>query len=456
MIYNNRLLTWRAQFNPLRHLTLAKVVLLLQQAEMGYFADLMWLYKFIEKRDATLRAVKERRLNAIKKLDWAIKIKDGYEGAQANQQQEYLQSIYEGIDNLNEAFKTMAMATFRGFAHLEKHINSDGDITHLEPVPQWLWARKLPMRDWLYNQRAIQSSMGIPINPASFIIREVEDPVDEIAVIAFIRKSMSQKDWDGFIETYGIPPLFVELPVGIGAASVSVGGSLESYQDLAERVISDGRGVLPNGAKLATPTSGVTGQNPFKEHIAYQDEQIVLAGTSGQLTMLNQPTGMGSGQSESHQDTFFDLAKGEALEISEHFQRQIDGPALNRQFPDQDIMVYFELAYQEVEDEDPIQDAVALASAGYDIDMKQLSEKTGYKLTKKVEPGMGGGGQNANDDYDPDYDQIQNVGRRSRKGLSVISNSLRAVTKSRDRDLLEKLEQFSKKLPVVLEVATRK
>jgi len=58
------------------------------------------------------------------------------------------------------------------------------------------------------------------------------------------------------------------------------------YQAQAEAIIGDARGTVPNGTKIHTVDSGARGQNPFAEHLRYQDELIVLAATGGKLTAL--------------------------------------------------------------------------------------------------------------------------------------------------------------------------
>ncbi len=120
------------------------------------------------------------------------------------------------------------------------------------------------------------------MDPKRFIVRETYAPIDEIAVIAHVRQSLSQKDWDAFVETYGLPPLFIELPPDIPAEREA------EYQVQAEAIMGDARGTVPNGTKIHTVDSGARGQNPFAEHLRYQDELIVLAGTSGKLTTLTE------------------------------------------------------------------------------------------------------------------------------------------------------------------------
>src|ERR1035437_1162968 len=393
-LFQSKLLTWRQSLSPLRGLTIQRYVQLTQNSQMGLFADLQWLYLFVERRDAVLKAVMERRISSIKKLDWAIKIKKGMEeDKNALAQKQYLEDVYSGIDNIREVIEHLATASFRGFALAEKHTNADGDVFHIEPVPQHLWAMKMPSKEYLYNAKSFATATGIPIKMENFLIREEPRPIDEIASLLFIRKGLSTKDWDGAIETYGIPPLFITLPQGVGSGTPqgTPGASiLDTYQQLADQVISDGRGVLPYGATVVNPTKEVAHSLPFQEHIRYCDEQIVLAATSGLLTSLSAPTGLGnSGQGQAHETTFNELARAEARTISEVFQKQLDGPALLNEFPSQEAMVYFDLAHNDIEDADPIDDAKNLAAAGYLIDVDELSEKTGYTLTLKPQPGQG-------------------------------------------------------------------
>lgn len=380
---------WRSGVNPLAGLTLPRLVTLLIQAEQGYYAEIQWVYRYIEKRDSTLMAVKSRRLAALRKLDWSVKVmeefktlgKDGKTIAtpQAERQRAALAEVYEGIDNLKQAVGFLAGAAFRGFAHLEKHYRnnrpSEG-IHHLEPVPQWYWARRNPNPQWYYNAAAQQTNRGKWIDNKHFVILEHDAAIDEIAAIAHVRKAMSKQDWDGYLRAFGIAPMFVELPLGTGAAGTP------EYQELVDQIMSNSRGVLPNGARLATVPDGSRGGRPFKEHQDAQNEEIVLAATGGLLTALTQATGIsGGGQSDNHRDAFDDIATGAAGDISEAFQAQIDNGFLDEKFPDEEHMVYFDLASEEIGDGDrAIEDAKGLKSAGYEIETAQLSDKTGYKL----------------------------------------------------------------------------
>ena len=381
---------WRAQFNPLRSLTFQRAVSLLEEGERGAYAELQWTYRFIEKREATLRALKHLRLSALGKLDWDIKTVDDSPAAKA--QAAKLRAAYDRIENLREAIRFLGLASFRGYAHLEKRYEGDNPsaaLVRLEPVEQWFIARDTVYGPWVYNEKASSGTVsGTLIDSSHFLIREIEDPINELGLICFLRKNLSQKDWDAFIEVYGIDPLFVEMPAQVPPEKEA------EYQALAEAVVGDMRGALPNGAKIQTVTSGARGVNPFQQHLDYQDAQLVLAGTSGKLTMLNGPTGLGGGQSEVHADTFAELAQAEAGEISEIFQRQLDRSILGLASGVRPL-AYFELAAKDQTDVGQLLDhAVKATQAGFRLDAAELSEKTGFKLTAAPVPaaqGFGGG-----------------------------------------------------------------
>lgn len=385
---------WRDAFNPLRGLTMRKAVAYLEEGERGAYADLQWVYRFIEKRDATLRGGKRSLIGGVEEKDWDIRtcpdelLPPGCTKTDAESQAKKLREHYDRIDNLRAAIAHLALAEFRGFAHLEKHYatggSNDGAVTHLEPVEQWYLCRDGLNGAWMYNDGAVSGqTRGTPIDLANWIIREIEDPIDEIALIAFVRKNLSQKDWDGYIESFGIPSIFVTMPPNVPS------GKEKECQATVEKIVSNSRGALPHGSDLKSVTVGQTGTAPFEKHLTYQNEQIVLAITSGLLTMLAE-SGSGTLAGGAHTDTFDRIVRALAKRISETFQEQFDKPILAEEFPEKPILAWFEIAANEEEDTGEfIKNVKELNAAGYKVEASQIEEKTGLKLEEKPEIGKG-------------------------------------------------------------------
>lgn len=383
----------RDYYNPLRGLDMPRAIRLLEDGERGNHGDLQWLYRTIEKRDATLRGLKMRRTSALKKLDWDIKLPDdlpaGVTPAEAEAQANCLRTIYEGIENLPDAFEHLALASFRGFAHLEKRWQDNNPalpLVRLEPVPQWHWVRHPETWAWVYDPKAQSNwSGGVAIEQADFVIRELDDPINEIALICFLRKNMSQKDWDAFVEDFGIPSVFGIL--GPNTPSTEV----KAWLEVMERVTGNSRGALPPGSDVKTVAHGSQGETPFKQHKDEQREELVLAGTGGLLAMLTASTGLNSEQAKVHEAAFDAIAIAESAAISSLLQTQIDKPTLRREFPGRPQVAYFELAAVDQEDRTALGDLlVKLASAGLESDENEISEKMGLKLRKKPEPAVPG------------------------------------------------------------------
>ena len=374
--------TWRDSYNPLRSLTIMRAVHLLEDGERGAYADLQWTYRYIEMQDATLGALVERRTSAIQELDWDVKTRaeiPAGKTAVAKRQAAALKAAYGRITNLSAAIEAMAMASFRGYAHLEKVTDENGDVVELAPVDQWFWVREGLYGKWQLNSGStLGTNRGDDVPLPRLVTREVARPINRVALIAFVRKALSQKDWDGFIETYGIPAVFIVMPDDVPEEKS------DEYLEMADQVTGDARGVLPGGSDVKTVDNGARGQNPFKDHIKYQDEQVVLRGTGGKLTMLAE-SGSGTLAGNAHADTFAAIARAEAKEISEIFRKCIDAEIIEGVTPGEDAYAYFSLAANE--EMDPAQvakDIVSLEGAGLEADEKWIEEKTGYPVRRRV------------------------------------------------------------------------
>ncbi len=367
---------------------------LLQAGERGQYSDLQWFYYYMERSDAMVQAVLQRRRSAFMGCDWDVRLVSGrrrgveVDRVLAGEQAAVLREAYEGIENFREALGFLFTGFFRGFGHLEKHVDAAGAVTRLEPVEQWFWLRDGLFGAWEYNQDALSGRWrGVPIDREGFILFE-SVALDRILSVLYLRKTLSQRDWDSFLETYGIPSVFLIGPPNTPAAKEA------EYQAIAESIISDGRGYLPNGSDIKY-VNAYGARAPFLEQIEHIDKQITIAATGGLLTVLAE-SGSGTLAGNAHADTFLQIARSDAAILSGVMQEQFDMPLLRRSFPGRPIHAYFEFAPAPTDEVSRVvRDAVELAKAGVRIDLKELSEKTGYRLELVASPTPPEGSQGA-------------------------------------------------------------
>jgi phage gp29-like protein len=389
---------WRENYNPIRNFTMRRVVELLELGQRGDTAYLQWAYHFAERRNATLAGLIARCEAPLAQFDWHIKIKNepppGLDERTfvtlADEQRRTLQDAYNGIDNLRAAILHLHKADFRGYAHLQKHRTPDGDVAHLEILDQWCICRDGLNGNWWWNPDSRSTSAplqflgadfcigGDRLPLADFIIRECERPIDEIGLVDTARRMLCEKDWDGFIEIYGIPGGVVEMP-----ANVPPGKEAE-YEAAAKQVSEGGSGAMPSGSKYY-PNNGPRSEDPFTPRLKRLDEALILAGTGGKLTMMTESNhGEMRGSSKVHDKTFGEIANGRARNIAEIFQRQFDAEVLDRQHPDEPHLVYFDFGDEGQEDLGALcRNVLALSQAGKITDTQWLAEKTGYQLAEE-------------------------------------------------------------------------
>ena len=387
-IYNQKSNAWREAYNPLRGMSLPKLVGMLEAGERGALADLQWFYHYMERSDAMIHAVIQRRRAALLGCDWDIRqMPAGTAGDRrpqtsdcrpgdrvlAEEQAAFLRECYDGVENFRDAVAFLFTGVFRGYAHLEKHFSESGLVSRLEPVEQWFWVRDGMFGAWEYNQNAVSGrNRGVAIERENFVTME-SVAINRILSVLYLRKNLSQRDWDSFLEVYGIPSVFL-----VGPANVPESKEAE-YQRIAQEIISDGRGYLPFGSDVKYVNGGGN-KPPFMEHIEYLDRQITLAATGGLLTMLAE-SGSGTLAGNAHSDTFLQIARSDAAMLSGVFQEQFDTPLLHQFFPGEPVLAYFEFVPPAADEVSRvIKDAVELAKAGVRMDVEELGEKTGYRL----------------------------------------------------------------------------
>jgi phage gp29-like protein len=374
-IYQSKDHLWRDGYNPLRGLGLPRLVSWLEAGERGQLTDLQWFYYYMERSDPMIYAVMQRRRAALLSVDWDIRVVNGGDSVLAGEQAALLREAYDRIDNFRDAVSFLFSGLFRGYAHLEKHVGASGMIERLEPVEQWFWLRDGMFGSWEYNEHAVSGRLeGVPVEEEDFVIFESPSgAINRLLALLYLRKNLSQKDWDSYLAVYGIPSVFLIGPPNTPTAKE------KEYQEIAEALISDGRGYLPNGSDIKFVDGGGA-RPPFREQVEYLDKQIVIAATGGTLTMLTE-SGSGTLAGGAHSETFAQIARGDAVTLSGVLQRSIDGPLLEEFFPGEPVMAYFEFSPgTSAESARVVEDVIRLAKAGYRVDAGELAEKTGYAI----------------------------------------------------------------------------
>ena len=404
---------WRENYNAARGLTIRRAVELLELGQRGDTAYLQWTFRTVERRYPTLSALVTRCEGPLLNFDWEVKIKsrlpkipgksDDQVKAMADAQQATLTQAYDAIDDLKGAVRHLHLAEFRGYAHLQKHRNPDGSVYHLEPLNQWCVCRDGLEGNWFWNPDSKSTSaplaslgqgfaIGGPALPLEdFIIREVPRPIDEIALVLFIRANLAEKDADGFLEIYGIPGGVVEMPPNVPQ------GKEGEYETAARLVAEGGSGAIPNGAHY-TANDGPRGVDPFNPRLKHIDEQVVMVGTGGKLTMLAE-SGTGTLAGGAHADTFEEIADGRAVTISERFQRDFDLEVLAREHPGEPVLVYFKFGIPDVDSGETtkFKQAVITALAGHEILSRVIANQTDLKSL------VAGSGMPVNEEYVDPY-----------------------------------------------------
>lgn len=378
-------------YSPLRGLTLSRVISLLELADSGYWADLQWLWRFVERREWTTGTILDKRQSALERLDWTIQAEK--EAAQSDAekslvkaQSDFLRRVFGRIDNLRDAWVWLGTATFRAFAHLEMHLDDAGRVYHLEPVPQWHFGLG---QDgvWSFDPLARNGIAGEPIDDL-WVTRTVPRPINEVASILFVLKSTSLRDWGLYCSRHGVPNIFLELNKDAGATR----SDFDVLRGILERYVSGGRGVLPPGVTANLfGAGGSSDSTPFPGLMSYLDTAIVTRGTGGKLTTLSEATGIGGGATPAHEAAFADLAVAEANQIAGILQRAIGEPLLNKAFPGQPHLARLAIVDPAGEDKKAVAELLrSVKYAGFKVSDALASEMLGMPVERDLALLQGG------------------------------------------------------------------
>lgn len=365
-------LTQRERQNELPWLTPQRAVELYEAWRRGELADVQRVWEQLEETDDTLGTVLDKRQRALADMPWAIltdaeAIGDDAERARkAELQQAYLQTVFNAVENLEEAFVHLGMADFRGVAALE--ITGNMQRMRWEVIEPWCLARPVRRGPWMYNAKAESTFSTLEALDAELTIVREARPIDLACMFLIVDKMHAIHGWDAFLDVYGNPSIFLELPPATGEQMARV------YDALAKRIIGDGRGTVPNGSKFQTVETRQNNCDSFEKRAKWCENAIITVATGGLLTITTE-SGSGTLAGSAHTDSFENLVAGSAASISAAINRQFTRRLLAAAFPDDPPLAYFSLAPEPADERMQLAQLLAtLKTAGWQTTQEKASE----------------------------------------------------------------------------------
>lgn len=366
------ILTQRERQNELPWLTPQRAVELYEAWRRGELADVQRVWEQLEETDDTLGTVLEKRQRALADMPWAIltdaeAIGDDAERARkAELQQAYLQTVFNAVENLEEALVHLGMADFRGVAALE--ITGNMQRMRWEVIEPWCLARPVRRGPWMYNAKAEATFSTLEALDAELVIVREARPIDLACMFLIVDKMHAIHGWDAFLDVYGNPSIFLELPPATGEQMARV------YDALAKRIIGDGRGTVPNGSKFQTVETRQNNCDSFEKRAKWCENAIITVATGGLLTITTE-SGSGTLAGSAHTDSFENLVAGSAASISATINRQFTRRLLAAAFPDDPPLAYFSLAPEPADERMQLAQLLAtLKTAGWQTTQEKASE----------------------------------------------------------------------------------
>ena len=386
--------------NPLRGIGVTAAQDLFDAARRGNFATLGRVYAEIESADPTLLVVSERRNGALADLSWRMKDADGrapgFDAGLAREQAQAAEAMLAGAGNFGEAVEHLATAFFRGSALAQPRFLEDGTLLGFACIPTEMVCYDASRDLWQLNPGLSSQDPGegaaglVDVPPEDGMVAlSRRRHIDYPALMIYIRAALGERHWGRFVDRFGLPPAVLAMP--------PMASKEEEAKFLsAAKAAADGRTVaLPNGSSV-TYAADARGVNPFDGYLRHQQEQVVLMATGGLLTTLAE-SGSGTLAGNAHQETWRQVVRKDARIVGEAIQAQLVAPWLRRKFPNRPVCSAFGFDAEPAPTaSEVLDDAVKARQAGYEIDAKELSEKTGYTLKAAPQApasgGFGGGG----------------------------------------------------------------
>ena len=275
------------------------------------------------------------------------------DGAEADEQKAALEERLAGAEGMDEALEHLALAFFRGFAHVRPLWNGPGSLAGFDLLNGWNFARDPATKQWFWNPRAEYCDPShpgpglVPVPEGELVTVSRVREIDRPAMALCLRDAVGARDWGRFLERYGIPFVVFTAPPAAG-------------DEAMPRFAEAGSGTLAGNAQM---------------------------------------------------EVWQQIVKRDGVAIGAAIDRAVCRPLLRgiRDFAGRPPLVKFELGGDRQLDPGEIFDIAAKSrAAGYRVAKDELEKATGYTLEEEPQAAAAGGGY-AQDGWNGIANPLQNA-----------------------------------------------
>ena len=372
------LLTQRESRKELDFLTPQRADDLFEAWIRGETAEVQLVWDRLEKFDSTLFACVRARLSALGEMKWTVNVDADAVGDDAAMQQLadkqrlFLLRCLSDVENLTEAISALGKADFTGVAALE--LTGNTERMRWETINPWHLCRPSLHAPWMYNANADPIPRAPELLEEQSVILREAPPMHLPIMFLIVAKRHGVQAWDAFLDKFGIPAAFFETPPG------STEQQALEFDAVVQKLIGEGSGVIPSGAKLHTFETGRDNTQTFEARARWCDDAILQLTLGGKLTMATE-SGSGTLAGNAHQESFERLCSSSARSISECINRQFCRRILRSAFPGSPVLASFSLAPEKEDDRAAQAQIIAtLSSAGFRPSAETVSELIGFEV----------------------------------------------------------------------------
>ena len=372
------LLTQRESRKELDFLTPQRADDLFEAWIRGETAEVQLVWDRLEKFDSTLFACVRARLSALGEMKWTVNVDADAVGDDAAMQQLadkqrlFLLRCLSDVENLTEAISALGKADFTGVAALE--ITGNMQRMRWETINPWHLCRPSLHAPWMYNANADPIPRAPELLEEQSVILREALPMHLPIMFLIVAKRHGVQAWDAFLDKFGIPAAFFETPPG------STEQQALEFDAVVQKLIGEGSGVIPNGAKLHTFETSRDNTQTFEARARWCDDALLQLILGGKLTMTTE-AGSGTLAGNAHQESFERLCSSSARSISECINRQFCRRILRSAFPGSPVLASFSLAPEKEDDRAAQAQIIAtLSSAGFRPSAETVSELIGFEV----------------------------------------------------------------------------